>query len=829
MPIVRPYPIGEVLPQPLPNAQPNVAAAGDIASFGGNQARDLQQAGANLDRASDNLFGIYERAAKEANESRIQDFNNQFIWGSQDILRTGSDAYFKLRGADAIQGAAGATERLKNLKDQVLGQTANPYQRQRLGPILDAHFASATDQIAQHVDQQQQVYDRGVHTASIEVAQREATTNPENLGGAITRAADATRSFFKGQAPEVVENEVLKAVSRVVSGPIRDRLARNDPSAVGLYRQYQDRLDPRDRIALGAAVETLSNGIAAADWVRSRSAGPISAQAVAVIKTSMAHWQADGYSAPVAAGITAGFLRESQFHGGAVNKGDGRDGSDSISIGQWNGPRGEAFKAFAADYARKTGLDPRDQKVGLAYAKAEIDGVIPYSVSGLSPDFKTRLQAARTEKEAADIMTRGYFRPKYTEGESAIRQGSASAILAQYGGQSPTGDTALDAVNAANPAVPPPVISWGGRLFDQEGVADYRQRMTGIEERRLALTALNDREFAGNPARQRANQIAIDAHTAQDRAAVKAEADKAYADLQAHMTKGGPGGGPAVTLPPPTIMSQFTDEQQASIARQVNRNVEGRQPTTDLGLWYGLFSALTGDNADMRAEASRLNLTQFAEHLSAPHFQSLETLQKRVRDGEATQVLTHAEKVNLTLQGLGIEPSPRADSSPNSDAAKAARFHRAFQDELTIFEHGKGRKATPQEAWSIIDGLVRAAVEKGIHKPVFQIEFADIPVQDQAEIADAIRSAHGIPTEERVAEAYRHKLAMEPRQTEIPPPSPAFNVRLGREAIGVGATGQGSVVPGPPGSSRLPPPGAPLPLDQRLPVPGIGPKPPASF
>ncbi len=146
-----------------------------------------------------------------------------------------------------------------------------------------------------------------------------------------------------------------------------------------------------------------------------------------------------------------------------------------------------------------------------------------------------------------------------------------------------------------------------------------------------------------------------------------------------------------------------------------------------------------------------------------------------------------------------------------------------------MFEQDKCRRATSQEAWSIIDGLARVAVENGIHRRAFQIEFADVPFEDRAQIIDAIRSARGVPTEERVAEFYRHQLAMKPRQTEIPPPSPAFNVLVGKESIGVGVSGQGGFVPVPPESRRLPPPGAPLPLDQRLPVPGIGPKPPASF
>jgi hypothetical protein len=104
------------------------------------------------------------------------------------------------------------------------------------------------------------------------VAEQEAISNPGNLASAVTRAADATRALYKGEAPEVAEVEARKAASRVVSSSIREQLTRNDRSAVGLYQQYESRLDSQDRAALGAAVETLSDSVDAADWVRERGA-----------------------------------------------------------------------------------------------------------------------------------------------------------------------------------------------------------------------------------------------------------------------------------------------------------------------------------------------------------------------------------------------------------------------------------------------------------------------------------------------------------------------------------------------------------------------------
>jgi hypothetical protein len=196
----------------------------------------------------------------------VQDFNNQFINGRREILSTGPDAYYKQTGAD------GTAAKLAALKDQLLGQTANDYQRQKLGPILDAHLAVSADGIARYADEQQRVYARTVAANAIQTSRAEAVANPANLTNGVVRAEHAARVLYQGQAPEVVESEARKARGSIVSAVIGDRLAHNDPSGVALYRQYGDRLDPRDRRALGAAADMLSNNLEASAWLRDRSA-----------------------------------------------------------------------------------------------------------------------------------------------------------------------------------------------------------------------------------------------------------------------------------------------------------------------------------------------------------------------------------------------------------------------------------------------------------------------------------------------------------------------------------------------------------------------------
>lgn len=50
-----------------------------------------------------------------------------------------------------------------------------------------------------------------------------------------------------------------------------------------------------------------------------------------------------------AAGIVGNLMQESGLNTGARNPGDGRDGSDSIGIAQWNGERARNLRQFAGD------------------------------------------------------------------------------------------------------------------------------------------------------------------------------------------------------------------------------------------------------------------------------------------------------------------------------------------------------------------------------------------------------------------------------------------------------------------------------------------------
>lgn len=109
-----------------------------------------------------------------------------------------------------------------------------------------------------------------------------------------------------------------------------------------------------------------------------------------------------GWSPVQAAGIVGGFIHESggsKLNPNAVAKGDGSDGSDSIGIGQWNGPRAAALKAYAAS----KGKPWNDLETQLEFAHRELQS------NEISAG--TALKAATTP-EAAAAASLAFERPK---------------------------------------------------------------------------------------------------------------------------------------------------------------------------------------------------------------------------------------------------------------------------------------------------------------------------------------------------------------------------------------------------------------------------------
>lgn len=767
-----------------------------------------------------------------------QDAINKLRERQSDLTYGPQNGFMNLKGGDVLKRTDGGEAMMAAFPAR-LQAAADDVGKNLFGRARELYLAKAPSlvegyklELLKHTMAQTEVYNKNVFAGTVKQAETDAVRfagDPVGLQQVADRVGIAGRNFAKSQGLEAGPL-VAELQSNVYRNAIQARIITGDNSAVAMFEQYKDKLDFKDRLALDASIKTMSIGANATAWVQGASAGPTTEQAKAGTKASMAFWttpneKGEKFSAPVAAGITAGFLRESQFFAGARNKGDGRDGSDSINIGQWNSARATAFQTFAAS----KGLDPNDVQTGLAYARAEIDGVIPYAISGLSPDFKQKLLNAPSEKAAADLMTRGYFRPKYTEGESAIRQQSASAILAQH----TPADPLLAAVNAGTAVVPvtPSALA-------SDGIVDARRLMIDAERQKVDLLTQARAQFSNNLPMLQQVQHQIEAQFSLRKAEVQLYKDQIYAGVQDWMTKGGPNGGPAVTVPPAHIFSQLTWEQQQSIERQVERNIAGKKTVTRQDVWYNIHQGLSSANANEREMWAAVPLMQYKEFLSDQDFQELAKLQATARKGdgkELTEVQTVTAMANAQLVLMGVDPTPKpgkAQTEPDSDAWKTATFYRVLQGELTMLEQQTGKKATPVEIQKVLDGMVKnIAVSKTwlgstVKRPVAFLRIEDVPAGDRQQIIGEIRRQGGVPTDQRVLEFYRHRLATMPTQNAIPrdpmDQPPGVGVVQGRGQVTPGSrSGNGLARP----ARALPreidnPPGPVVPGPQSRPAPG---------
>lgn len=137
------------------------------------------------------------------------------------------------------------------------------------------------------------------------------------------------------------------------------------------------------------------------------------------------YFVSQGLAPHQAAGIVGNLQGESGqgLNPNAINPGDGRDGSDSVGIGQWNGTRAQALK----DYAASKGAPWNDLTTQLEFLHSELKGPESQAYQGLLN--------ANTPEGAGQAML-AYERPKdwNKPGAHPERAKYASAAFSAYGG-----------------------------------------------------------------------------------------------------------------------------------------------------------------------------------------------------------------------------------------------------------------------------------------------------------------------------------------------------------------------------------------------------------
>lgn len=401
MAVIRSYNLPTVEARPAPAAV--VPANAPVGAFGNamqeqGDAQAQQTAAAYLDRAANTTEKMALTLMDDANEARVQELANGFMSGTQFTLYTDKDAFYRKRGQDAINGAQAATDKLLELKKEAVGLAANETQRKRLDKMLGAQIMEANNGISRHVAQQAVEWEKGVADGKLQLLRNQAAldfNDVDKLDKLAIGAEETARQKAKLAGLTGTDGEtalIASARSDVYATAIAQRLQNDQKrSALALYDKVASKLDEKDNLRLAAAIKSTRTEIEAEDWIGTRTPNRGRQEA-------RRFFEAKGYS-PEAASVLAGnFEWESGNRPNAVNPKDGRDGSDSVGIAQWNADRARALKKFAAD----NNLDPQDRKTQLEFAAHELE-----TTEG---ETGRRLKSAKTLEEANTAAV-GFFRP----------------------------------------------------------------------------------------------------------------------------------------------------------------------------------------------------------------------------------------------------------------------------------------------------------------------------------------------------------------------------------------------------------------------------------
>jgi len=213
------------------------------------------------------------RRQQIADNTRAEQALNGFIAGKQAALFEAPDAFYRAQGEDAIHAAPMATQKLDELRRDLLDRLGNDTQRQRLAEALDAHMHLAREGMARHVAEQSLEWQRGVAQDRIALLAKEASLHHNDdelvnsLGHAAASAARAharvgapSTSLRAGGSPGGESEDAAAATARsgVLGAAIQARLDRGDTAgANALFTRGQDQLDPGHAAPLQGQIDTV--------------------------------------------------------------------------------------------------------------------------------------------------------------------------------------------------------------------------------------------------------------------------------------------------------------------------------------------------------------------------------------------------------------------------------------------------------------------------------------------------------------------------------------------------------------------------------------------
>lgn len=222
-------------------------------------ATALERGAQRVEQGADALFQSGMRELAEANATRINDLNNQYIEAQTQILSTGKDAFYTKQGENAIKGADTAVKSLQALRDNILSQPMSDRARVALSARLNDHVNESSAAIGRHVGNQSLVWRDNVAKGTVIAATNRATSNYNDPVKVAAMSEVAWRTEYERAKKQIGEGPDSDIAARASADGARSDLlsktialqAVTDPGmAQRTLDKYRGQIAASDSVAL---------------------------------------------------------------------------------------------------------------------------------------------------------------------------------------------------------------------------------------------------------------------------------------------------------------------------------------------------------------------------------------------------------------------------------------------------------------------------------------------------------------------------------------------------------------------------------------------------
>jgi hypothetical protein len=232
---------------------------------------------------------------------------------------------------------------------------------------------------------------------------------------------------------------------------------------------------------------------------------------------------------------------------------------------------------------------------------------------------------------------------------------------------------------------------------------------------------------------------------------------------------------------PPALWTTFTLGEREALKNYGKVMAKGETVVTNWATYYDLQSIASSDAT--RDRFLRTNLLQYRGQLGDTEFKQLVELQASMRKGDNSAdatlggIRTTQQVVDASLTAAGIDPTPKPDNNPNSDAGRVSRFRRQVDQETAQLEAQTKKKPSAVDVQQIVDNLLVRGIVRGKLWGIFDtvdekrqfervpgesgfvVDVKDVPYAERRQIEDALRRRQQPVTDANVLRLYQQQLA----------------------------------------------------------------------